>query len=69
MLNTLFTFFYKYIVACRPVARQRFPKETRKQQLHCNAGTVFSKRSVPRCHTQDKLGAGFSEELVVELVN
>jgi hypothetical protein len=26
------------------------------RQLHCNRGTVFSVRSVPRCYKQDKFG-------------
>jgi hypothetical protein len=33
-----------------------------KQQLHCNRGTVFSTRSMPRCCKQDNLGAAVKEK-------
>jgi hypothetical protein len=59
--------FY-YIVACRPVARQR-PARNRgmmisggfaKQQLNKNRGTVFSAWSVSWCYKRDKLEAAVS---------
>jgi hypothetical protein len=34
-----------------------------RQKLHCNRGTVFSFRSVPRCYKQDKLVSEMVGEL------
>jgi hypothetical protein len=61
--SAIYVFWYSFydadsIVACRPIARQRFWSSqtravTRQRHVNSNRGTVFSVGSVPRCYKQD----------------